>query len=76
MKPPILDTSAPFAISGLSIKLCIHLAHDQAASTARGSSSVLNSEVHGLSRDQRNKGKMSDSETPRQVEYGYVDGPQ
>jgi hypothetical protein len=32
--------------------------------------------VHRLSRGQQNKGKMSDSETPRQVEYGYEDGPQ
>jgi hypothetical protein len=37
--------------------------------TNRGSSSVFNSKVHGLSRGQQNKGKMSDSETPSQVEY-------
>jgi hypothetical protein len=28
------------------------------------------------SQGQQNKGKMSDSETPRQIEYGYGDGPQ
>ena len=63
-------------LAGFPSKMNKNQLHDQAASTARGSCSVLYCEVHRLSRGQQNKGKMSDSETPRQVEYGYGDGPQ
>jgi hypothetical protein len=74
-KPPILDISAPFAISGLSNKT------EQVFGLMikpQAPPGVLvpfyYSEVHRLSRGQQNKEKMSDSETPRQVEYGYEDG--
>jgi hypothetical protein len=36
----------------------------------------FNSNFPRQSRGQQNRGKMSDSETPRQVEYGYEDFPQ
>jgi hypothetical protein len=59
-------------ISGVSFKMCIQITQDQAFSAAQVPFSVLNRiffvEVEA------NK-KMSDSETPRQVEYGYEDGP-
>jgi hypothetical protein len=77
--PDFLFRAAPRQnrrFAGFPFKLNKYLTHDQAASTARGSSSVFKGEVHHLSRGQQNKGKISDSETPRQVEYGYGDGPQ
>ena len=75
-KPSILDFSAPFAISGLSIKteqVFDPMIKPQALPGVLFPFLIARCIVEVEAN--KTKGKMSDSETPRQVEYGYEDSP-